>query len=95
MRLMGIAPDDGPSSGSGKKKENRIVAILHCVPTLPGRSRLMACFCNNFAPKFVKNIPTWLQHQTKIAVLNSDHLLLHLAVSAGGWVSHLSHRYFI
>ena len=79
MRLMGISPDDVVSGG--KKKENRIIAILHCVPTLPGRSRLMACFCNNFSPKLVKNLPKWLQHQTTFAVLNSDHLLLHLAVS--------------
>ena len=64
--------------GLSPSAETRIVGVLHCVPTTPGHSRLIACFADNFVPPVV---PNWLSDQISMKVLDTDHVFLHLLVS--------------
>eukprot|EP00270_Netrium_digitus_P003999 TRINITY_DN14867_c0_g1_i1.p1 TRINITY_DN14867_c0_g1~~TRINITY_DN14867_c0_g1_i1.p1 ORF type:complete len:580 (+),score=100.97 TRINITY_DN14867_c0_g1_i1:82-1821(+) len=62
-------------------KNLKRVALFHCVPTSPGRSRLIYSFMDNLVPKFVLYaIPQWVGHVFwGMMIVDSDALLLHVA----------------
>ncbi|HEY9849235.1 MAG TPA: Rieske 2Fe-2S domain-containing protein [Leptolyngbyaceae cyanobacterium] len=51
--------------------------ITYCIPTTPGKSRIVAHFSRNFAKKLSKLTPRWWDHITnRNAVLDGDMILL-------------------
>ncbi|CAI5495240.1 unnamed protein product [Closterium sp. Naga37s-1] len=65
------------AEGSGKKQRTAIL-FFHCIPRLPGQSRLIWFFMNNIIPPWVPMPPEWFVHLTRMKVLDTDHPLLHL-----------------
>ncbi|CAI5998738.1 unnamed protein product [Closterium sp. NIES-64] len=63
--------------GSGKKQKT-VILFFHCIPRLPGQSRLIWFFLNNVLPPWVPMPPEWFVHLTRMKVLDTDHPLLHL-----------------
>lgn len=51
--------------------------VTYCVPTTPGRSRLVAFFLRNFAHRSGRLIPRWLEHlKLRNRVIDSDMVIL-------------------
>ncbi|AFY39836.1 Pheophorbide a oxygenase [[Leptolyngbya] sp. PCC 7376] len=51
--------------------------VTYCVPTSPGKARLIAFFVRNFAKQLGRLIPRWWEHrQTRNAVIDSDMIIL-------------------
>lgn len=52
--------------------------VTYCIPTAPGRSRIVALFARNFAKGLQQVIPRWLEHmKNRNPVLDGDMILLH------------------
>lgn len=52
--------------------------VTYCVPTVPGKCRIVAQFPRNFALALHRVIPRWWSHvKTRNAVLDGDMVLLH------------------
>ena len=61
--------------GDGSKQ---VGLITYCLPTTPGKSRLVAQFSRNFATKLNYIIPRWWDHlQNRNLILDGDMILLH------------------
>jgi phenylpropionate dioxygenase-like ring-hydroxylating dioxygenase large terminal subunit len=59
-------------------KEKQVGLIVYCLPTLPGKSRIIAQFTRNFAQNLQKITPRWWEHlKLRNAVLDSDMIILH------------------
>jgi phenylpropionate dioxygenase-like ring-hydroxylating dioxygenase large terminal subunit len=59
-------------------KQRKVGLVTYCIPTEPGRSRIVAQFPRNFAKALHYLIPRWWEHiQTRNAVLDGDMVLLH------------------
>lgn len=73
--------DNSEEKSLTEKAPKKISLIFMCIPTSPGRSRVIWSFPRNFFTVFFKIIPQWVTHMTNSLVLDSDMLLLHLLVS--------------
>lgn len=63
------------SFGDGGKQ---VGLVTYCVPTVPGKCRIVAQFPRNFAVTLQRVIPRWWTHvKTRNAVLDGDMVLLH------------------
>ena len=52
--------------------------ITYCIPTYPGKSRIVAQFSRNFAPALNKLIPRWWSHiKIRNQVIDGDMIILH------------------
>ena len=52
--------------------------ITYCIPTYPGKSRIVAQFSRNFAPALNKFIPRWWSHiKIRNQVIDGDMIILH------------------
>ncbi|MEO0839005.1 MAG: Rieske 2Fe-2S domain-containing protein [Cyanobacteria bacterium J06643_5] len=52
--------------------------ITYCIPTYPGKSRIVAQFSRNFAPTLNKFIPRWWSHiKIRNQVIDGDMIILH------------------
>lgn len=53
--------------------------VTYCLPVAPGKSRIVAQFPRNFAQRFHRWTPRWLNHiVVRNSVLDGDMVLLHL-----------------
>ncbi|MGC1306491.1 MAG: Rieske 2Fe-2S domain-containing protein [Phormidesmis sp.] len=59
-------------------KGRKVGLVTYCVPTAPGRSRIVAQFPRNFAKPLHYITPRWFEHlKTRNRVLDGDMVLLH------------------
>ena len=58
-------------------KGKQVGLVTYCVPTTPGKSRLVAFFVRNFAHKTGSLIPRWFEHlKVRNRVIDSDMVIL-------------------
>ena len=58
-------------------QEKQVGLITYCIPTTPGRSRIVAQFSRNFAQSLNRFIPRWWDHiQNRNLILDGDMILL-------------------
>lgn len=56
----------------------KVGLVTYCIPTEPGRSRIVAQFPRNFAQSLQRITPRWWEHiKTRNSVLDGDMVLLH------------------
>lgn len=72
-----LTVQDVAKGGAGKK----IRLCFWLTPVSPGRSRLFYAFPQNFVTWLFALIPRWLLHIRQHSILDSDLMILHLAVS--------------
>jgi phenylpropionate dioxygenase-like ring-hydroxylating dioxygenase large terminal subunit len=61
--------------GIGEGKQ--IGLVTYCIPTTPGKSRIVAQFPRNFAKTYLRLVPRWWEHiSIRNAVLDGDMVLL-------------------
>jgi phenylpropionate dioxygenase-like ring-hydroxylating dioxygenase large terminal subunit len=59
-------------------KGRQVGLVTYCIPTTPGKSRIVAQFPRNFAYTLHRLTPRWWEHlQTRNLVLDGDMILLH------------------
>lgn len=59
-------------------KGQQIGLITYCIPSMPGKCRIVAQFSRNFATSLNQIIPRWWEHiKTRNLVLDGDMVLLH------------------
>ncbi|MEM9948740.1 MAG: Rieske 2Fe-2S domain-containing protein, partial [Cyanobacteria bacterium P01_D01_bin.36] len=59
-------------------KGRKVGLVTYCIPTSPGRSRIVAQFPRNFAKRLHRITPRWVEHlKTRNKVLDGDMVLLH------------------
>ncbi|AFZ42803.1 Pheophorbide a oxygenase [Halothece sp. PCC 7418] len=73
-------------------EEKQIGLITYCIPTAPGKSRIVAQFARNFALRAKDLTPRWWEHiRLRHLVLDGDMVLLHCQEAAlreeGHWKS--------
>lgn len=63
------------------KPGKKIRLCFWLTPVAPGRSRLFYAFPQNFFTGLMSLIPRWILHLGQHPILDSDLMILHLAVS--------------
>ncbi|CAI7856999.1 unnamed protein product [Closterium sp. NIES-53] len=63
--------------GSGQKQRT-VILFFHCIPRMPGQSRLIWFFLKNIIPAWMPMPPEWFVHLLRMKVSDTDHVLLHL-----------------
>ncbi|CAI5505943.1 unnamed protein product [Closterium sp. Naga37s-1] len=70
-----VKPKPGQPPSDPPKK---LVLAFYCIPTSPGKSRLIFTFPSNFFPPIVALVPRFLTHLRQLVILDSDHYFLHV-----------------
>ncbi|GJP51414.1 hypothetical protein CLOM_g10579 [Closterium sp. NIES-68] len=70
-----VQPKPGQPPSDPPKK---LVLAFYCIPTAPGKSRLIFTFPSNFFPPVVALIPRFYTHLQQLVILDSDHYFLHV-----------------
>ncbi|CAI5986634.1 unnamed protein product [Closterium sp. NIES-64] len=70
-----VQPKPGQPPSDPPKK---LVLAFYCIPTSPGKSRLIFTFPSNFFPPIVALVPRFFTHLRQLVILDSDHYFLHV-----------------